>query len=112
MGLDERRYFTLGELAHISGLSEVTLRRYWRDGKIPGFQPGGEGSRVLFPHDALERTPLPPSASLEPQPIAPDADQFVPHPSTVPGKPPARRRSRARWRQGLPIKQGQDQQKT
>ncbi len=62
----ERSYLSLAELSRKSGLSEVTLRRWWRAGTIVGFQPGGPGSRLLFPHDTLERNPAEPS-SLKPE---------------------------------------------
>ncbi len=100
MDLDERRYFTLEKLARVSGFSEVTLRRYWRDGKITGFQPGGRGSRVLFPHDALERNSVAPPAPLEPPPIALDGNQRQ-HPIDASNKLPAGRRLRAQWRKRL-----------
>ncbi len=98
MDQDERRYFALKELARISGVSEVTLRRYWRDGKITGFQPGGRGSRVLFPRDALERNQAPSTASPQSPPPAPvtvaKVDQIDP------AQPPCRR-ARAQWRKHL-----------
>ncbi len=100
MDQDERRYFALKELARISGVSEVTLRRYWRDGKITGFQPGGRGSRVLFPHDALERNSVAPPAALEPPPNALDGDQGQ-HPFDASNKLSAGRPPRAHWRKRL-----------
>ncbi len=100
MDLDERRYFTLKELARVSGLPEVTLRRYWRAGKIPGHQPGGKGSRVLFPRDALEREQVAAPAMLAPRPSVPDADQ-VQHPFDPTGEASTRRRPRAQWHQRL-----------
>ncbi len=109
MDLDERRYFTLEELARVSGLSEVTLRRYWRAGKIPGHQPGGKGSRVLFPHDALERKQVAAPAMLAPRPSALDADQ-VQHPFDPPGEASSRRRSGAQWRRRLIAQSNQKQE--
>ncbi len=49
------RLLTIQELAMRSPLSLPTLRRLVRGGKIPYFQPGGKGSRLLFPPDAIER---------------------------------------------------------
>ena len=109
MDQDERRYLTLEELARISGVSKVTLRRYWRAGKIPGHQPGGKGSRVLFPPDALERNPVAPPAALEPRPIALDADP-VQHPFDPTGEASTRRRPRAQWHQRLIAQSTQKQE--
>lgn len=109
MDLDERRYLTLEELARVSGLSKVTLRRHWRAGKIPGHQPGGKGSRVLFPPDALERKQVASPAMLEPRPSVPDADQ-VQHPFDPTGEASTRRRPRAQWRQRLIARHTQKQE--
>lgn len=109
MDLDERRYLTLEELARVSGVSEVTLRRYWRAGKIPGHQPGGKGSRVLFPPDALEGKQVAAPAMLAPRPSALDADQ-VHHPVDPIGEASTRRRPRAQWRQHLIARRTQKQE--
>ena len=47
-------YLTKTELCVRTGLSPATVHRYKRDKKIPFFQPGGAGARVLFPRDAIE----------------------------------------------------------
>lgn len=53
------QYVSIAELARISGMSLSTLHRLKRTGRIPYFQPGGKGARILFPRDALERsTPM------------------------------------------------------
>lgn len=49
-----RNYVTWEQLIAQTGLSAATLQRYKRAGKIPFFQPGGPGARVLFPPDAIE----------------------------------------------------------
>ena len=51
-----REYLTIHELASRTGLSVSTLRRLQLRGSIPFYQPGGPGSRVLFPRDAIERS--------------------------------------------------------
>jgi hypothetical protein len=47
-------YVTKAELCARTGLSPATIQRYKRDRRIPFFQPGGDGARVLFPRDAIE----------------------------------------------------------
>jgi len=51
----EARYLTVAELSRRSGLSLATLHRLKAAGKIPFYQPGGKGARLLFPPDAIER---------------------------------------------------------
>jgi len=50
----KRRFLTRKELSRQTGLSLATLQRYKDDEKIPFFQPGGRGARVVFPLDAIE----------------------------------------------------------
>jgi hypothetical protein len=47
-------YLTRRQLADRGGVSTITIDRYKRDGKIPFSQPGGPGSKVFFPPNALE----------------------------------------------------------
>jgi hypothetical protein len=47
-------YLTPKQLSEQSGLSTSTLHRYKRDEKIPFFQPGGRGTKVLYPLRAIE----------------------------------------------------------
>jgi hypothetical protein len=47
-------YVTKAELCALTGLSPATIQRYKYDGRIPFFQPGGPGARVLFPRNAIE----------------------------------------------------------
>jgi hypothetical protein len=64
-------YLGIGELAAATGLSVSTLRRLWRQRRIPGFQPGGPRTRVVFPPDAIERAARadpPPPADVAPGP--------------------------------------------
>lgn len=44
----------INALVELSGLSESTIWRLKRDGKIPFFQPAGKHGRVMFPEDAIE----------------------------------------------------------
>lgn len=69
-----RSYLTLDELAAHTGLSPSTLRRLWRRRRIVGYQPGGPGTRVLFPPDAIERAVGGESSSTDPlpSPLPPD----------------------------------------
>lgn len=54
-----KTYLSPAEFAALSPLSESTVRRRIKDGSIPTFQPGGPGTRILIPRDALERSTLP-----------------------------------------------------
>jgi hypothetical protein len=70
---DAKLYLTREELLARTGLSPATLQRYKAAGRIPFFQPGGRGGRVLFPPDAIEiaralytetKTDVPPLAAV------------------------------------------------
>jgi excisionase family DNA binding protein len=63
---DQPQFLTIEELATKSRLSVGTLRRLKDAGKIPFYQPGGKGGRILFAPDAIERTqPVTPAPSTE-----------------------------------------------
>jgi hypothetical protein len=49
----ERKFLNKQELIAQTGLSGPTIERYKKAGRIPYFQPGGRGARVLFPIDAI-----------------------------------------------------------
>ncbi|HEX8524198.1 MAG TPA: helix-turn-helix domain-containing protein [Tepidisphaeraceae bacterium] len=90
-----RKYYTLEELAAVSGIAQITIRRWWEAGKIPGFQPGGPKTRILFPVDALEvgRTSAAPSAATTSALCTNSARDAL-----ADAAQPPRRRSHARWR--------------
>jgi hypothetical protein len=52
---DKHRYLTAVQLAATAGVSESTIWRLKKAGKIPFFQPGGEDCLVKFPPDAFEQ---------------------------------------------------------
>jgi len=52
---DDQLPLTIEELSQRSRLSVSTLNRLKKAGLIPFFQPGGKGTRVTFPPDAIER---------------------------------------------------------
>jgi excisionase family DNA binding protein len=52
---DASRYLTINELADVTGYSVSTLQRLRRKGALPFYQPGGPGTRIVFPADAIER---------------------------------------------------------
>lgn len=62
----DRKYLSPKEFARLSGLSEVTVRRYLKAGQLPHAQPGGERGRILIPRDALTGL-QPPSEPQETQ---------------------------------------------
>lgn len=47
-------YLTKRQLARRTGLSESTIQRLKDFNKVPFFQPGGKGARVLYPLNAVE----------------------------------------------------------
>lgn len=53
--LTDRRYLDITQFIARTGLSEATIHRLKRAGKIPFFQPTGKGGKLLFPLDAIER---------------------------------------------------------
>lgn len=59
-----RRYLSIDEYVQVSGLSAATIRRRIKARQLPSFQPGGLGTKILIPTDALEfsRSPSPVSA--------------------------------------------------
>ncbi len=60
-----RKYLSIQELSSASGISITQLRRLVHAGRIPVFQPGGKGGKLLFPPDAIEK-----SAQMYPEPQA------------------------------------------
>lgn len=48
-------YVNKQELAARTGFSPATIQRLKDRGLIPFYQPGGKGSRVTFPSNAIER---------------------------------------------------------
>jgi hypothetical protein len=52
---DGNRYLDIHALSAKTGLSVSTLHRLKNQRRIPFFQPGGKGAKVLFPPDAIER---------------------------------------------------------
>lgn len=76
------KYRTLKQMVAHSGVSDATLRRWVKEGRINAFQPGGPNSKLLFLPDALE------------QPVA--DSQPVPAIRSEPVAPP---RSGPRWQQ-------------
>lgn len=52
---DAQPLVTIEELSRHSRLSVSTIHRLKRAGRIPYYQPAGEGGRLLFPPDAIER---------------------------------------------------------
>ena len=74
LGVPERRYLTVEELSKATTLSVSTLRRRFKEGSIVGFQPGGRGSKILFPIDAIEKIQCqPPSIPAHRPPAGPSA---------------------------------------
>ncbi len=54
--LQAKDFLSVKEVAERCGLSEVTIRRYAKAGKLPCFQPFGEKGWHLFPPDCIEKS--------------------------------------------------------
>lgn len=52
---DAKKYLSPQELAATSGFCLSTINRLKKEGKIAYLQPGGPGSKVLFPADAMDQ---------------------------------------------------------
>jgi hypothetical protein len=46
-------WLSIAAFVQLSNLSDSTVRRRIRDGSIPSAQPGGAGTKLLIPADAL-----------------------------------------------------------
>jgi hypothetical protein len=91
-------------------MSESTLRRLWREGKLGGHQPGGPHHRVVFPPDAVERASIPagPATAADaerPPPPSPDDLPLVhdARPRAAAQTKPARRGPLPRWARRAPF---------
>lgn len=51
----QKTYLSIEEFSECTGLSPSTIRRRIADGKIPIWQPGGTGTRLLILNDFLNR---------------------------------------------------------
>ncbi|WP_166822553.1 helix-turn-helix domain-containing protein [Thalassoroseus pseudoceratinae] len=85
-------YLSPAEFARRSGLSEPTVRRYVKNGKLPSYQPGGHRCRISIPASALRATVPSAPASVS----SPQAEQ----PKRIPGPRPS-------WTQLTPFAQSQ-----
>jgi excisionase family DNA binding protein len=60
MNADAKLYLNIDEFAARTGYSKSTIHRLKNAKKIPFYQPGGKGARLLFPPDAIEYATQPP----------------------------------------------------
>ena len=58
-----RTYLNIDQFQSLTGLSKSTIHRLKDSGQIPFYQPGGKGSRLLFPADAIEQSERLPSVA-------------------------------------------------
>jgi hypothetical protein len=92
------QYLTKQQLIARTGLSAATIQRYKRDRKIPFFQVGGPGAKVLFPLNAIEAArqvsdaPASPTTHTVPPPADGTSPQQRPGSQKLPGRRP-------RWKQ-------------
>jgi excisionase family DNA binding protein len=49
----DQGYVSVGQAARYCGVSEKNIRRRVAEGRIPSYQPGGRGSAIRIPFDAL-----------------------------------------------------------
>jgi hypothetical protein len=68
-----RTHVSPAEFAAHRGISEVTVRRYLRDGRLPYVQ-AVRGGRIMIPIDALNERPI----EREPQPAPPTSGAASP----------------------------------
>ncbi|HCS50403.1 MAG TPA: hypothetical protein DIW81_02230 [Planctomycetaceae bacterium] len=88
--LPSQVYLTIEECSQRVSLSDSTIRRRIREGKIPFWQPGGPGTRILIPVDALlSSADCSPDAENSSKPSFRDRDK-----SSLPGPT-------AKWRRAL-----------
>lgn len=66
--MNEEVWLSAKELAEQVGVCESTIRRLKRLGQIRYVQPGGPGSRVLFPPNAFDVTEQPSQEQRGPRP--------------------------------------------
>src|SRR4051794_28412378 len=64
-GQDAKQLLSPKEFAEASGFSLPTIRRYLEKGKLPKFQPAGEGGRIGIPRSALQVTPSDGSSAVD-----------------------------------------------
>jgi predicted DNA-binding transcriptional regulator AlpA len=60
-------YLDIHELVALTGYSVATIWRLKKAEKIPYYQPGGSGTKVTFPPDALARVDASPNQPLVPE---------------------------------------------
>jgi len=90
----DRAYLTKQELVARSGLSAATVQRYKDSGRIPFYQPGGKGGRILFPLDAIETAQRDRASN---PPCSPASSEPVGTPNAVGINPPKLPGPRPRW---------------
>ena len=77
---DAKSYLDIDELVARTGLSKATIWRLKTSGKIQFYQPGGKGTRVTFPENAIEVSSLNKESHL-PVPANPEELERLPGPS-------------------------------
>ena len=95
-------WLTVAKFVDHCGLSTSTVRRLIKSGSLPYAQPGGPGTRVLIPADALSHArgdvgvPQEPAASTAPTAVI------------EPALPEKRAGPKPRWKQGYETNNTQD----
>ena len=82
-----RAYMDLYQLAAHTGFSVSTINRLRRKGKIPYHQPGGPGTKIVFPHDAIERVYEPSGEVVITSPTSAAGSQRGPKPKWLKNLP-------------------------
>lgn len=54
----KKEFLSLQEACHYLGLSESTVRRHIKSGRLLAAQPGGPGTRLLIPRSTLTNMSL------------------------------------------------------
>lgn len=87
-------YLTIAQFAAYSGLSDKTIRRRIAEHQLPFHQPGGMGTKIVLPVDALDRAAAARTSSAMASPddsFTPSTEQEIPSRRLLPGPKP-------RWR--------------
>ena len=89
-GAQAPRYLTIEAFAALTTLSESTIQRLIKSGKLKPFQPGGPRHRLLFAADALEQSPpVPTSGSVPTSTSKPTRPKRGPRPKWETGAQPS-----------------------
>ena len=74
----QRKFLSVEDFVVQTGISDATVRRWLKRGKLPHVQPAGRHSRILIPADALERMAKAEVVQPTPAPVTPTVTETTP----------------------------------